>query len=399
MGVLSDGTPYLNQRGLAALCGADQNDATARVSRDGPETMLHRICLLAATAFLLGFGLDTLSAAIAAPPSSNEMTITYHRPPKGMEQILGTHWYIFLSGQIEADTAEKFEAFVKEHKVPLWSYVVLNSPGGSIYGGIELGRVFRKFQLNTDIGIRDSSKTDTFSYSVGKCYSSCAYAYLGGKFRYLHEGSRYGVHRFYASNSAYGNMDTAQIASAQIVEYLREMGIDPEFFTLSTKAGADEIYEPPRAVLENLSVINNGWGRTIWSIESKQGIIYLKGERDTDYGINKLLMMCIPTKGIYLHIIFDPQGRQDEVVKMDAHSLVIDKNDEPITPFRTEIFNGWFNAHYILTNDQVRRIMSAKSVGVILQWAYGAPVFLGFNAMPFGEGAEKLAGIVNSCAR
>ncbi len=328
------------------------------------------------------------------------MTITYHRPPKGMERILGTHWYIYLSGQIGADTAEKFEAFVKEHKVPVWSDVVLNSPGGSLYGGMELGRIFRKYQLNTDIGIRESSKADKFSYSAGECYSSCAYAYLGGQFRYLKKGSRYGVHRFYASNPAYGDMDTAQITSAQIVGYLHEMGIDPEFFNLSTKAAADEIYEPSPAVLEKLSVVNNGWGRTTWSVESKQGLIYLKGERNTAYGINKFIMGCTD-KGILLHMIFDPQGHQAEVVNMHAHSLVIDMKDEPITAEETDINNGsgWFYADYLLTNDQVRRIMAANSVGVILQWAYGAPVFLGFNAMPLGEGAEKLAGIVNSCAR
>ena len=326
------------------------------------------------------------------------MTITYYRPPKGVERILGTHWYIYLSGQIEADTAEKVEAFIKEHNVPVWSDVVLNSLGGSLYGGMQLGMVFRKFQLNTDVGIRESSKADNFSYRAGKCYSSCAYAYLGGKFRYLNKGSRYGVHRFYASNPDYGNMDTAQITSAQIVEYLREMGVDPEFFYLSTKAGADEIYEPTRAVLENLSVVNNGWGRTIWSLESIQGMIYLKGERDTEHGINKFMIGC-SDKGITLLMIFDPQGRQDEVINMHAHSLVIDMKDEPITPFAAEIHNGWFNGGYLLTKDQVSRIMSANSVGVILQGAYGAPVFLGFNAMPFGEAGEKLAGIVNSCAR
>jgi hypothetical protein len=171
------------------------------------------------------------------------------------------------------------------------------------------------------------------------------------------------------------------------------------FFNLSTKAGADEIYEPPRALLEKLSVVNNGLGQTTWSVESKQGMIYLKGERNTQYGINKFLMLCIPSKGIFLHMIFDPQGRQDEVINIHAHSLVIDMQDEPVTPIKAEIINGWFNADYQLTDDQVNRISGAHSVGVILRWTYEGPIFLGFNAMPFADGSEKLAGVVNSCSR
>lgn len=328
------------------------------------------------------------------------MTITYKRPPKGMERALGTHWTIYLSGQIQADTAEKLEAFLKEHNVPVWSTIVLNSSGGNLYGGIELGRIIRKFNLNTDVGKEPNIGADKIIYTPAECYSSCTYAYLGGQFRWLTKGSHYGVHRFYSNNPAYGNMDTAQITSAQIVSYLREMGVDPGFFNLSTEAGADEIYEPPRALLEKLSVVNNGWGHTAWSVESKRGMIYLKGERDTQYGINKFLMFCIPRSGIFLHIVFDPQGRQDEVLDMHAHSLVIDMKDEPITPIKPgSILNGWFNADYQLTADQVNRIRGAHSVGVILRWSYEGPVFLGFNAMPFADGSEKLAGIVNSCSR
>lgn len=333
------------------------------------------------------------------PLPQQSMTITYYRPPKAMVKILGSHWYIFLDGKIEGDTAEKVEAFLKNNNVPPWSFVILNSPGGSLFGGMELGRIFRKYQLNTDVGVQSGRKNEKYEYTSGECYSSCTYAYLGGNFRFLKKGSHYGVHRFYASNPAYNSMDVAQITSAQIVSYLREMEVDPEFFNLSTKAGADGIFEPPRPLLEKLSIVNNGWGTTTWSVESKKGVVYLKGERNTQYGINKFMLVCVPKAGLFLHMIFDPQGRQDEVLKMPAHSLVLDMQDEPIAPMSTEIVNGWFNADYRLTEDQLRRIAEAKTVGVILRWSYEGPVFLGFNAMPFGDGADKLPGVANSCGR
>lgn len=293
----------------------------------------------------------------------------------------------------------KFEEFLINNNVPIRSIIIFNSPGGNLYGGMELGRVIRKHQLNTDIGIRRTSKPDAIRYTAGSCYSSCAYAYLGGIFRYLKNGSHYGIHRFYANNPAYGNMDTAQITSAEIVSYVREMGVDPEFFSLSTKAGADEIYEPSQKVLEKLGVVNLGWTRPKWTVESNNGVIYLKGERDTQYGMNKFMMFCNDDKSVMLYIMFDPQGHQEEALAMAAHSLVVDGQDQPIHPFTKAIEGGWFNSMYILKDEELAAIMRAKTVGVIIRPMYETPIFLGFNMMPFEDGASKLVGVVNSCRR
>jgi hypothetical protein len=57
------------------------------------------------------------------------------------------------------------------------------------------------------------------------------------------------------------------------------------------------------------------------------------------------------------------------------------------------------NADYELTPAQVKAILHAKTVGVIFQAAYGAPVFFGFYDMPTEGGAEKITGFLNSCHR
>jgi hypothetical protein len=36
-------------------------------------------------------------------------------------------------------------------------------------------------------------------------------------------------------------------------------------------------------------------------------------------------------------------------------------------------------------------------LGLIVQGGYGAPVFFGFNRLPFGDGAAKLDGLMNIC--
>lgn len=329
-------------------------------------------------------------------------TIRYHKPKSEFyAKLLGGAWTIFVSGEIDADSSIKLENFLTSNKVPIRSEVVLNSPGGNLYAGLEIGRVIRKHYLNTRVGIRVKPKDPANDYDIvpGGCYSSCTYAYLGGVFRYLNDGSHYGVHRFYTINPNAGNMDTAQVTSAQIVSYIREMGVDPDLFTLSTRAGADEIFEPSISILHKFNVVNDGWGPTNWTVESRSGFIYLKGERDTQYGMNKLIFNCMPNVGMTITAIFDPQGREDEVTKMTARSLVIDEKDEPIDMLSQDMSNVLYNSTYPLTDNNIDKIKNAKTIGIILRWTYEAPVFLGIFAMPFHEAADKLNGILNTCRR
>lgn len=340
---------------------------------------------------------NLINTANAREPFS---IIPYKPRDKFTEHFLGSDWKIFVSGEIETNSALKLEAFLTSNKVPIRSTIVLNSPGGNLYAGIEMGRVIRKHHLNTDVGrINPKNPEDPLDSVAGGCYSSCTYAYLGGVFRFLTKDSHYGVHRFYTLNPSAGNMDSAQITSAQIVSYIREMGVDPALFTLSTIAGADEIFEPPHPMLQKFNVINYGWGSTVWTVESRSGFIYLKGERDTRYGMNKLIFACPPGRGLTLTAIFDPQGRQDEVVEMKARSLVIDEKDEPIEMISHDMSNVLYNSTYPLSEENIDQIMKAKTVGVILRYTYESPTFLGFNSMPFDGASDKLKGILNMCSK
>src|SRR6202012_2500846 len=108
--------------------------------------------------------------------------------------LVGNAWRIFVNGEIKADIGERLEQFIASNKVPRESMVILNSPGGSLAGGMALGRVIRKYNLRTDVGIQKSPEST--DYSVGECFSACTLAYVGGSFRWLRRGSSFGVHRF-----------------------------------------------------------------------------------------------------------------------------------------------------------------------------------------------------------
>ena len=74
---------------------------------------------------------------------------------------------------------------------------------------------------------------------------------------------------------------------------IRDMGVDEALFTEMTQAGKDEMKILPESRLVALGVVNNGVGRTTWTIETAgDSGLYLKGQRDTVFGEQKLTMMC-----------------------------------------------------------------------------------------------------------
>jgi hypothetical protein len=141
--------------------------------------------------------------------------------------IGGNAWYIFADGEIDVGSDERLEQFLRANNVPQKSELFLNSPGGNLIAGIKLRKVIRAYRLHTYIG-KDQNGKDAYDTAPGECYSACALTFLGGEYRFYHSGSEYGVHRFYAPANSTGDADTAQILSAMIVQYIRDMGADPK---------------------------------------------------------------------------------------------------------------------------------------------------------------------------
>ncbi len=318
-------------------------------------------------------------------------------PPELPTQFVGSAWWVYLDGPIEPDTPTRFEKYIQDRKVPPGSYIVLNSPGGNLFAGMELGRLFRKFAFSTDVGKKEPGSKQRFNMISGGCYSACAFAYLGGRFRYLKAGSIYGVHRFSFRENSKVDADIAQVTSSEIVSYIAAMGANIDLFRLSTSAAASGMKELDKKTLERLNVVNNGATTPVWTIESLQGRLYAKGERVTDIsGINKFMVLCENRK-VTLYAVFDAVGRGDEMMKMPVHDLMINGKPMPLRLQNREIVNGWINLFYDLNPSQIKSILRADWVGVTLRYSREAGVFLGFDGMSFAEGREKVNGVINNC--
>jgi hypothetical protein len=211
---------------------------------------------------------------------AGELLVRVEKPDWFKRTREDTSWTIFLEGEIEPGSAKKVAAALRK-TAKEGADVYLNSPGGDLFEGMEIGRLIRKARANTYLGSIASGrmKRDPFGgpelvVETGQCYSSCVLAFLGGFYRFSGETGIIGVHRFRHANpksSSPRDLELAQITSAAIGSYIREMDVDPGLFDLMVERGPNEIRILSKTELGALNVSNNGRLRPEWSIEAVSG--------------------------------------------------------------------------------------------------------------------------------
>lgn len=297
--------------------------------------------------------------------------------------ICGSGVSVYVDGELDGNETQRLEALITDGTVPPYSTVYFNSPGGSLFGGMELARTIRKNGFNTGVSKRDEAGEMVSGGAI--CMSACSLAFLGGVFRYFQDDDSFGVHRFYNTEPTEDEGEIAQIASAAIISFLAEMDVSPEIFVEMTKASSQSMQMLDLSQMLRLGIANNGIGPTHWSVTATDPVngastLYLKGERSTSFGINKMLFFCSPNgSGIFTHVIFDPQGRTEEARSMRAISLEVDGERYPATDFLVgdpQIVNGWLNATFHLPARFWAAIKGGDQVGMQFQFTYEAPVFL-----------------------
>jgi len=321
-------------------------------------------------------------------------------PNSAATQLMGVHaWTIYASGEIDADADKRLSALLVEKNIPGGSFVYLNSPGGSLLGGIKLGQTIRKHFLYTYIGHLNPGSL--LHPNPGYCFSACALAFLGGEYRFWTKGSVYGVHRFFWKEHTNNDADIAQILSASVVQYIRSMGIDTKLFALASEAGSSDAITPTPDELLTLNVINNGQKPVQWSLESLPGMMYLKGQQENWVnGVSKFMLTC-PAKGpMFLYAIFNAGPNANEVMGWSTDWLFSDKSQFQIQDMQLSRLNknGEINI-FFKVDDALLGILARTraTVGIGLSPAPGAAIFEGFDYMPFAGGAAKLPGFLQVC--
>ena len=145
----------------------------------------------------LGRGLCTallLGSALPAPATAETRYV--YKASSCPVSICGPVGDIFIDGEIGPDEGARLDAEARARGIGPGSTVHLNSPGGSLYGGMDLGRAVRAHGFNTNVA---APPTPDQPYgAAGACLSACTLAFLGGQFRYVNAAAIFGVHRFYS---------------------------------------------------------------------------------------------------------------------------------------------------------------------------------------------------------
>lgn len=328
----------------------------------------------------------------AAPDSA--MVFIGQPPSARLAPIIGIAWIIFAHGEITEGTTERLRRFLDDHRVPPDSTIYFDSPGGLVGEAMKLGRLIRARGLSTAIGLPGGEP--------GECLSACALTFLGGVWRFNGSKSIYGVHRFFNPRPSAAAADVAQVLSGEIVNYIREMGVDLRLFERMTLAGRNRILLLSLAEQLKLNVVTQGVGPTTWTIESVADTMYLRGARLTQRGMNKFLIICQPDRRIGLMAIFvagytGNESLKDVLSRLPYRFLYRNESKIPLRADAIARGHGVVLFMSTLSRSVLDRIATARTVGIGLEPNRTSPFLVGFDGMPFDQGARMLPGFLRVC--
>ena len=184
---------------------------------------------------------------------------------------------LLVEGALPAHAGQALEDYLrlKFDRPPRGMQVCFNSPGGSLDGGMSLGRVIRRYGLDTCMEREDSSERHVSSGGMLNveevieaahpvCASACVLAFMGGVNRTIGEFAEIGVHQFTAAYGALGDYSSAQITQTLIALYLDEMGISRTLLDTASLVPPSSIQwltlrEAREQLLDNMSPVATAW--------------------------------------------------------------------------------------------------------------------------------------------
>lgn len=316
-----------------------------------------------------------------------------------LERIFGGYHHINVFGSIIKGDADRLLRLINNAGVPPYTTVYINSAGGDVEEGIKLGCVIRAFDMDTSIGMYTlSSKCDDDPiayriFNAGRCFSAATLMYAGGRLRHYPEGTKFGVHRFAYRNPLLEDIERSQELSAGIAKFLEKMGVSLEFLNLSASTASNQLHELNEKQLRKFRMVTGGMTEVTWGTEMQDNILYVRGTRNSIYGLHKVGLAYESGSGFKFFAIIEAQGRQKELCGFGIVEIVLN-----VESCRIDISQRCSrqenNIDVILaskiTNAEARQIAYSNSFGVQIRFSKEAEVFLGVSAMDTSGGLKSL---------
>jgi hypothetical protein len=200
---------------------------------------------------------------------------------------------VYLSGVIDADAPQRFEAMMRSGKIATGSDVYLNATGDDIHAGIALGRLLREGSMTTHLGTQRLPRHTGLVGKPAVCTGACAYAYLGGLYRWAPAGAdRIGFPSPPANDPPPAGNAPAQQSPEEVATYLKDMDIDATAFTplLTASHGETAWLTADQMIATRLA--NNGRLPLIATYQVQNGEPYLVLNEVKRGGAHRMTLEC-----------------------------------------------------------------------------------------------------------
>lgn len=143
---------------------------------------------------------------------------------------------ILATGEVRAGDADRLLNYLRTLPKKQNTAIYLSSPGGNLYEGMRLGRLFRRERIKTVIEGGEM------------CASACALAFLGGRDR---QGRRWmsstttsqlGFHAFRNGNGSMAGTDDTQLIVSHVLQYGRDVAAPIDILIANFGTPSSEMY-------------------------------------------------------------------------------------------------------------------------------------------------------------
>ncbi|MEO5810860.1 MAG: hypothetical protein ABIU96_04725 [Rhodanobacter sp.] len=340
--------------------------ASVRLERTHWRVCLLALCLLSAYGVQAGDaplpGRDAkqsspLSSPLAIKVYDDRMTIAVAGAPQ-----------VYLSGVIDDDAPRRFAELVKSSKIPPGSDVYLNASGADIDAGIALGRALRAGGMSTHLGTPTRGRRAKGADKSSVCTGACAYAYLGGVYRWAPAGhDRFSVPVDPATDT---KSTDATPAAARISTYLKDMGIATTALPTLRADAHGQVVWPTADQMITTGLANNGRQALVANYKLSGSVPRLELNQVGRRGEQRLTLQCKPGSMAFTAYSKVGAKRAQLIVRHAAHSYVeVDGRQMLSQPWSAGTDEGARVDHDTLIIDrsfppnQLGGMLYAKSVG------------------------------------
>jgi hypothetical protein len=339
----------------------------------------------------------------------------------------GCNEWIVAEGKIDPGAAQRFRRLLAKlghRRLP----VFFHSPGGSVTGSIELGRLIHDQKLEVSVAHTISLGCDLdkplekpcealkrsgqellseFDPTLAMCNSACVYALAGGTVRSVPPGVKLGIHDIgldSGKTTPRGALAEAKrVVHARILEYGRDMGIDKALLTASFAVPNESVRFLERDELVRFGIDRREFGETVWHFRNKPTIaiqkrffVHTDGGEQPRYLNGFVSLQCGGEQEIRL--AFAQERDSSEQKSADPLPVRINFSGQGIV-LRNQVPSRQFDMHWISLSpdmfDFFGRGADIKVSGIDRGRNDGSPGSVTLNMDGFSDASVKLR---KSCA-